>query len=84
LNSNITRARRCGIGGGPADLGGGGGLDGGVQLGVGGQGHAGLDLAGVRIEHIAEAAGLPFEGLSVHEMADGPHDTLPRSCFARQ
>ncbi len=43
--------------GGPGGEGGGGGFDGGVELGVGGEGDAGLHAAGGGMEDVAEAAG---------------------------
>ncbi len=62
-----------GIGGGPGGLRLHRDLHGGVQLGRRGQGHAGLDLAGVGVEHLAEAARRPRRGPAVDEMGDVPH-----------
>ena len=48
-------------------------LDGAVHLGLGGQLDAGLDLAGVGVEHVAVAARSAGEGGAVDEMGDLTH-----------
>ncbi len=53
LNSNITRARRWGLIGGPGGLRPGGGLHGKFDLVEARERNLGLDLAGVGIEHVA-------------------------------
>ena len=50
--------------------------DGMLDLGMLGQRHLGLHLAGVGIEDVAEASGGPFDGLAADEMADLTHGSL--------
>ena len=61
------------IGRRPADLGPGGGLNGGVEFVGGGEGDARLNLPGIGIEDVAEATGGPVDGRSVHEMLNLAH-----------
>jgi len=63
-----------GVGRGPAVEGVLGGLDGPVHLGDRGQLHPGLNHAGVRIEHVGEAARGAGEGCAVDEVVDVAHD----------
>ena len=55
---------------GPVGEGGGGGLDGGVDFGVGGERDAGLHGAGGRVEDVAEAAGGAGDGSAVDPVGD--------------
>jgi hypothetical protein len=58
---------------GPMLLGPQRGLHGSVHLARAGQGHAGLHLAGVRIEHLAELMGRTGDRSAVDEMGDFAH-----------
>ncbi len=72
-NLNITRERRCGLvaaqAGCAASRIGNRVLD----LGMLGERHFGLHLAGIGIEDVAEPSGGPFDGLAADEMADLTH-----------
>ncbi len=50
--------------------------DGGLDLGLGGEGDLGLDLAGVGVEHVAATAGRARHRLAADEMSDLAHGFL--------
>ena len=52
--------------------------DGMLDLGMLGQRHLGLHLAGIGIEDVAEASGGPFDGVAPDEMANLTHGSLLR------
>ena len=51
--------------------------DGVLDLGMLGQRHLGLHLAGIGVEDVAEASGGPFDGLPADEMANLTHEFSP-------
>ena len=67
------------IGRGPGRLRRLGDRDGVLDLGVLGEGDLGLHLAGVGIEHVAEAPGRAFHLLAADEVADLAHGVLLES-----
>ncbi len=78
LNSNISRARRCGLTSAQPSLGAGGGLHRQVDLGAAGEGDARLHLAGVGVEDLAIAAGRRAVGHpAVDEMAERAQGEAP-------
>ena len=58
------------VGGGPFRLRGLGVLDRGANLGLGGQRHLGLDLAGHRLENVGRPARRALDLLAADEMSD--------------
>ena len=58
------------IGGAPLHLGGLGILDGGTNLGLGGQRHLGLDVAGHRLENVGRPARCALDLFAADEMSD--------------
>ena len=54
-----------------------------TDLGLGGQGHAGLDLAGVGVEHVPEPSGFALDQLAVDEVTDIAHAASPVSEFGK-
>ncbi len=58
------------VGGAPLHLRGLGVLDRGAQLGLGGQRHLGLDVAGHRLEHVREPARCALDLAAADEMSD--------------
>ncbi len=65
------------VGHGPFDLRGLGVLDGGANLGLGGQRHLGLDVAGHRLEHVGRPARCALDLFAADEMSDCTHESSP-------
>ncbi len=65
------------VGGRPADLRRLRDSDGVLGLGMLGQRHLGLHLAGIGIEHVAETTRCPFDLFPADEVTDLTHDVLP-------
>ncbi len=72
LHHHARAALRIGVG--PLDLRIPGVLDGGADLGLGGQRHLGLDVAGHRLEHVGRPSGRALDLFAADEMSDGTHE----------
>ena len=70
------------VGRGPGRLRRGGVGDGAFDLGFAGESDLGLDLAGVRVEHVAGPAGAAFDLFAADEVANVAHDVLLERCPA--
>jgi len=68
LHHHARAALRIGVG--PLDLGVPGVLDGGANLGLGGQRHLGLDVAGHRLENVGRPPGRALDLFAADEMSD--------------
>ncbi len=68
LHHHARAALRIGVG--PFDLGVPGVLDGGANLGLGGQRHLGLDVAGHRLENVGCPPGRALDLFAADEMSD--------------
>ena len=68
LHHHARAALRIGVG--PLDLRVPGVLDGGANLGLGGQRHLGLDVAGHRLENVGRPPGRALDLFTADEMSD--------------